>query len=178
MQKEIVLPEWIEPIIDRTQDDVNTLLVYKTLGYFNLTDEQKLNWAKDLKGAINYSDLYRIGIDIGWLNYLIDNGTKYKSRILPETTLFPNLELLPRYDYILKYDSLSDLAYVYDPPKEIPTQIYYTKLLDAVSVIYNAGYRYVSTPNVPKQPLNTFEKWNNIEQILKDCFEIYNKEEI
>ena len=100
-KKEFILTDWIEPIIDRSQDDINTLLVYKELGYFNLSQEQQKNWKLDLKGALNYSDLQRIGSNIALIQYLIKNNIKYKDRekLLPLNTLYPSSNLYPKFNF-------------------------------------------------------------------------------
>ena len=54
----------------------------------------------------------------------------------------------------------------------IPTKEYFDEILTNVSEIRKAYMVHITTPVTPAQPLNDFEKWNNIEQILYDVYEI------
>lgn len=71
-----ILDEFIEPIFDRTQEDVDTLKVLLNKGYKNFTDEEKELWKQSLKGAFNVSDINRIENNIyvlsSYLNIEID----------------------------------------------------------------------------------------------------------
>ena len=51
---------WIEPIFDRTSDDVLKVQTYDTIGFKYLSNEQKIEWMNGLKGALNFKDLNRI----------------------------------------------------------------------------------------------------------------------
>ena len=55
-----------------------------------------------------------------------------------------------------------------------PDKTYIDSLLKNVTALRNAGYRYVETPEVPQQPINTYQKINDIEKILHDIYEVYN----
>lgn len=55
-----------------------------------------------------------------------------------------------------------------------PDKTYFDSLLKNVTALRNAGYRYVETPEVPQQPINTYQKINDIEKILHDIYEVYN----
>ena len=52
---------------------------------------------------------------------------------------------------------------------EIPMTSYYANLRANVQAIRDTGYVQWNTPAVPSSPLNTFQKWNNIEKILFDA---------
>lgn len=58
------LNDFIQPIFDRSIDDVVLLQNLLSKGYANFTDEEKILWESDLKGALNVSDLNRIGNNI------------------------------------------------------------------------------------------------------------------
>ena len=58
--------EWTEPVTDRTIEDVNLV---KQLNQF--TQNPASLWYNDLKGALNRSDLIRIGNNIGILLELV-----------------------------------------------------------------------------------------------------------
>lgn len=55
-----------------------------------------------------------------------------------------------------------------------PDKTYFDNLLKNVATLRNAGYRYAETPPVPQQPINTYQKINDIERILHDIYEVYN----
>jgi len=56
----------------------------------------------------------------------------------------------------------------------IPNTLYFQQMLDNVSELRAEGFLYVDTPQVPAQPLNTFQKVNDVERILHDIYMIYN----
>lgn len=60
-------------ITDRTQADVSRVRQLAAKGYANMTDAEKTEWAKDLKGAYNASDLNRVGNAV---NYLVGRLTQ------------------------------------------------------------------------------------------------------
>ncbi len=53
---------------------------------------------------------------------------------------------------------------------EIPTQAYFEEIRTNVQAIRNCHFCYVSTPNAPAAPLNTFDKWNDVERIIADAY--------
>ena len=55
-----------------------------------------------------------------------------------------------------------------------PTGSYFKALLDNVATLRAVGYRYQTTPEVPEQPINTYQKVNDIEKILSDIYDVYN----
>ncbi len=55
---------------------------------------------------------------------------------------------------------------------DIPKESYYTELLHNVAAIREAGITFSSTPTVPQAPLNTYDKWNDIEKILEDIYNV------
>lgn len=57
---------WTQPVYDRTQADVDRQIELNTKGWFNMTAEEKAEWAQG-KGAINSSDIERVEHDIGYL---------------------------------------------------------------------------------------------------------------
>lgn len=117
---------WITPITDRTQADV---LYAKSVEYT----------ATDLKGALNRSDLERIGENI----YVI----------------------LGMMGYDIDLESFSDIL----TPPEIPNVSYYNKLQYYLNVIVSSGYVFSTTPPIPARPYTVYHKWNDIEQILADA---------
>ena len=63
---------WIEPIFDRTSDDVLKVQTYDTIGFQYLSNEQKSEWMNGLKGALNFKDLNRIENNMEFLANLYE----------------------------------------------------------------------------------------------------------
>jgi len=57
---------------------------------------------------------------------------------------------------------------------ELPDRAYFDNLLGNVQLLRTAGYVRADTPKVPAQPINTYQKLNDIEQILYDIYSAYN----
>ena len=57
---------------------------------------------------------------------------------------------------------------------ELPMPGYYNLFLGWVQTIRDSGFIRSTTPQVPQRPLNTIQKWNDIEQILYDVFSTVN----
>ena len=55
---------------------------------------------------------------------------------------------------------------------EVPTSSFYDEIWQHTEQIRGAYMIHNTTPEVPERPLNTFEKWNDIEQILSDVYGI------
>ncbi len=55
---------------------------------------------------------------------------------------------------------------------EIPTTAYFNEIRQNVQAIRNMGFIRNTTPQVPAPPLNTYGKWNDIEKILHDTYDI------
>lgn len=51
---------------------------------------------------------------------------------------------------------------------DIPRTSDYKRILENVQKIRDAWFALTTTPITPKQPLNYYEKWNEIERILHD----------
>lgn len=55
---------------------------------------------------------------------------------------------------------------------EFPTVSLFNEIRENTGKIRNAYCIHSATPIVPNEPLNTFEKWNDIERILDDVYKI------
>ncbi len=58
---------------------------------------------------------------------------------------------------------------------DIPRVNDYKRILGNVQKIRDAWFVLTTTPATPKQPLNNYEKWNDIERILHDLDYTYNR---
>ena len=77
----------------------------------------------------------------------IKNNIELLNEVLELPTTVPNIPDLPQVDF-------------------------YNSILNDVQAIRNCNYKKNSTPRVPAQPLNTFSKWNDIEKILYDVYDV------
>lgn len=55
---------------------------------------------------------------------------------------------------------------------DLPRTSDYSRILAGVQKLRNYAHRH-NTPEVPEHPLNTWQKYNAVEQIQKDCFDIF-----
>lgn len=53
-----------------------------------------------------------------------------------------------------------------------PQADYFDEVLVNLKAIRDGGFIYKTTPNIPEAPLNTFSKWNDIEKILTDVYNL------
>ena len=53
----------------------------------------------------------------------------------------------------------------------------FLRIKNGVQAIRSGFAVYPDTPQTPAQPLNTYQKWNDIERILHDVNEIYDRNE-
>lgn len=67
------------------------------------------------------------------------------------------------------FDRLGESKTITNVP-DFPTRDYMRYIVDLVQEVYNTRRIYHTTPDVPKQPLNTYQKWNDIEQIILDVY--------
>ena len=58
---------------------------------------------------------------------------------------------------------------------DIPRVSDFTRLLDNVRQIRESGMTLPDTPQVPEHPLNTYQKWNDIEKILHDAVLVHER---
>lgn len=65
-----------------------------------------------------------------------------------------------------------ELNLVTSPVPLIPGVSFYAEIIRNVTAIRNCHYIYTTTPAVPEAPLNTYQKWNAIEKILDDTYDI------
>ena len=65
-----------------------------------------------------------------------------------------------------------ELDLVVEEVPEIPKENFYNIMVTNVEAIRKAYCIHVDTPLTPQTPLNTYQKWNDIEKILLDVYEI------
>jgi len=144
---------WQNPIIDRTLSDVQELLaklsLVNTLGWGNLSAEQKADWLLDHKGAFNSSDNDRLVVNILYLNDLLINGFGIDANI----------------------ESMEDGM----GKDEYYTLAKFDIIRGNITKMVNASYKYATTPNVNFSTTVNFQIMNDLEKILLDLKEILEK---
>lgn len=56
---------------------------------------------------------------------------------------------------------------------DIPTEVHQTRIVDNAQDCVDAYYVLPDTPNIPAVPVNTYTKWNALEQNLYDLYYMY-----
>lgn len=136
-------------ITDRTQADVDRVAALAgRVSAGTATDAEKAEWASDLKGAYNASDLNRVGAAVayvaGWLNV---------------------------YGYAVTVTKKQDWT-----GSDIPTAGQMAAYLRDVAALRVAIAVMASTPPTPDSANNlTWQEANNIEQILLDVDELLTR---
>ena len=127
---------WIEPVTDRTQNDVNRVKELKAKGWDNMTSDEQEEWVHGLKGSMNYSDFMRVRNNILLLSDVLGLGIELE-----------------------------------EPPNFVAID-YVKRIREYVDTIRNAYVTHFDTPVTPNNPINTYDKWNKLEYIMQDVYEI------
>lgn len=136
-------------IVDRTLLDYSRWLTLRNKGYADMTEAERAEFATDMKGAYNASDLNRVG---NALNYLRDKLTAAGYLGGNEFTAVTSWTV-----------------------PQIPTAEQFSYYLNAVETIRAAMSRKVTTPATPKDTGSLdIEGANAIERILLDIDELLN----
>ena len=135
-------------ITDRTQADVERVRQLAQKGFGNMTAAEKTEWASDLKGAYNASDLNRVGAAVA---YVAGRLTGYGYAV----------SVSPRQDWQVT---------------DIPTQESMTAYLADVAALRAALTVAAGTPEVPEDMDRlTWKEANDIEKILVDVDELLTR---
>lgn len=144
-----IITEDLDFVYDRNKADIDRVLEL-TEKYMDgtITQEEIAEWNAGLKGALNLSDLERNEYNLYYLAYILQ------------------ISITTKYNPSTHQYSIPD----------IPRPDYYTDLRQNARTIRNTasslGYIHSDTPTVPASPLNTFDKWNDIEKLLFDIYEM------
>lgn len=145
-------------VYDRTQEDVDRVK-YLNERYLmrEITEEERKEWSRGV--VQNHTLAYELGI----------RGTQGLKGAI-------NLSDMQRIEW--NEEVIADLLDVAIEVREwsysdIPTIADYKRIRENVKKLRNALFKLSQTPNVPEQPLNTYQKWNDIEKILNDVYTSY-----
>lgn len=136
-------------ITDRVQADVDRVAqLAERVSAGTATEAEKTEWASDLKGAYNASDLNRVGAAVAYVAGRL-NGYGYA------------VTVTPKQDWT---------------GSDIPTQESMTSYLADVAALRGAIAVMASTPPTPDSANNlTWQEANDIEQILLDVDELLTR---
>lgn len=126
--------DWIEPIFDRKEIDIEKLKEYELIGYQNLTLEQKEEWNSELIGALNNTDLNRI-----------ENNSEYLSdifRIAGQTfKTWGKTDILTLPDEQRILENINEIKnkyiFVHAPPEVEPPLNEYEKINILEKILYD-----------------------------------------
>ena len=136
-------------ITNRTQADVDRVAALAArVSAGTATDAEKTEWASDLKGAYNASDLNRVGAAVAYVAGRL-NGYGYA------------VTVTPKQDWTVS---------------DIPTQESMTSYLADVAALRGAIAVMASTPPTPDSASwLTWQEANDIEKILMDVDELLTR---
>lgn len=139
------MSEWITPINNRTQLDVDKVKMYDELGYENLDIEQQQEWINGMIGALNCTDMNRIENNISYINDLLLIKGETSKTNWTMLDIFGEQDANKIIRQIKNLLTRFDLINAPDVP-DIPLN-YYTKINDIETLLlmmYNKWYNYPS----------------------------------
>ncbi|MCM1327265.1 MAG: hypothetical protein NC094_12115 [Bacteroidales bacterium] len=140
---EFILPLFV---YDRTRSDVERVK-YLNQAYLDgtITEEEKQEWNTGINGKLGLKGAFNLS-DIK----RNENNCKVLGELLAVAV------------------DIKEWQY-----GDIPRVSDYVRIRDNVRKIRSAFIVHADTPEVPEHPLNTYQKWNDIEKILHDVYYIY-----
>lgn len=140
---EYVLPYFV---YDRTQADVDRVK-YLNGQYLKgtITEEEKQEWGTGINGKVGLKGAFNLS-DI--------RRNENNCRVIG--ALVAAAVEVKEWEY-----------------GDIPRASDYRRISQNVRKVKEAFFTYSDTPEVPEQPLNTYQKWNDIEKILHDVYYLY-----
>lgn len=76
---------------------------------------------------------------------------------------------------ISKFFSVFPVGKTWNSSRDIPRESDFTRILGNIKKIRDAWFGLSNTPKTPARPLNTYQKWNDIEKILHDFDYTYDR---
>lgn len=74
-----------------------------------------------------------------------------------------------------KFFSVFPIGKIWESSQDIPRESDYARILGNIKKIRGAWFGLSDTPATPARPLNTYQKWNDIEKILHDFDYTYTR---
>lgn len=117
------------------------------------------------------SDVERIYelLEKEWQNFKDDEKTEWKNGIKGALNK-SDLERIQNNTQLLS--DVLEIELTVSTVPELPTQSFYAQIIQNTEAIRDAYCIHSTTPVTPQEPLNTYQKWNDIERILTDVYTI------
>lgn len=161
MKLELINPYYIEPYLARQQEGIATL---------ELEEDPVILWETAVTDR-NQNDVERVRelLEKGWKNFTDEEKEEWQSDLKGAL----NISDLERIQNNVQL--LSDVLELHLPVAaipELPNTKFYDQLLFNIEAIRSAYCVHQTTPGTPVAPINTYQKWNDIEHILLDVYKI------
>lgn len=117
------------------------------------------------------SDINRIRelLEKGWQNFTEEEKTEWSNGIKGALNM-SDLERIQNNIQLLS--DVLEIGLAVSTVPELPTESFFDQIIQNTEDIRNAYCIHASTPVTPQEPLNTYQKWNDIERILTDVYTI------
>lgn len=110
---------------------------------------------------------------IGWDNLSAEERAEWLGGRMKGALNLSDLKRIENDCYVIAQLLNIEITTRKDDLPRYPNASYFTSMLANVETIRSVGYRYVETPSVPAQPINSYQKLNDIERILHDVYEVF-----
>lgn len=146
-------------IYDRTQADVDRVK-YLNNQYLHgtITEEERKEWAR------NVVRKYGLAYELGLLG--IEQGLKGVINLSDMERIEWNTQVIA--DWLSVVVDTKNWEY-----NDIPRVGDYKRMRENTQKLRDAWFKLTQAPKVPGQPLNTYQKWNDIEKTLHDVYTAY-----
>lgn len=108
-------------------------------------------------------------LEKGWKNFTEDEKVEWNAG-MKGTLNYSDLERIQNNTQLLS--DVLELNLTVEEIPGLPTDSFFDSIIRNTEVIRGAYCIHAATPVTPAAPLNTFSKWNAIEAILLDVYEI------
>jgi hypothetical protein len=142
------------------------------IGHYEDTIEYVIPWFvydRTQKDVDRVAALHRKG----WKRLTVDEREEWMSGMMKGALNRSDLRRIENSIYVIAQMTGISLATNRDNLPCIPDDAYFQRMLDNVGALRKTGYIYRETPQVPRQPVNTYQKVNAVERILHDVYMVY-----
>lgn len=117
------------------------------------------------------SDVDRIRelLEKGWKNFTDNEQSEWLNGIKGALNT-SDLERIQNNIQLLS--DVLEISLTVSAVPEFPQHSFFNQIIQNTESIRNAYCIHANTPETPTEPINTFSKWNDIEKILTDVYEI------
>ncbi len=109
----------------------------------------------------------------GWKNLTADEREEWMSGTMKGALNRFDLKRIENNIYVIAQMMEISVATNRENLPYIPDDVYFQRMLGNVEILRKTGFVYQETPQVPKQPVNTYQKVNAVERILHDVYTVY-----